>query len=78
MIITTVNGTKFQIDTVNKTWERIAKTGDSGALRSEYGVYLELHAVEVGKSLVMSCPPYNPEVGIPRAIITSPIREIEY
>jgi hypothetical protein len=78
VIITTVHGTKFQIDTQCQTWARIDKTGDSGHLRSEYGVYLELHDVEVGKSLMMVCPPYNPESGIPRAIITSPIREIEY
>jgi hypothetical protein len=75
MIITTIHGTKFEIDTVRKTWARIDKTGDSGHLRDESGVYYEMHPPVIGESLVLICPP-RVEGAAGRAIITTPIKEI--
>ena len=77
MIITTVHGTKFHIDTINKTWARIDKTGDSGNLRDESGGYIDMRQPVIGESLKLLCPP-RVEGAVMRAIITSPIKEIEY
>jgi hypothetical protein len=75
MIITTIHGTKFEINTVNKTWARIDKTGDSGHLRDESGVFNEMRGPVIGESLYLFCPP-RVAGAIGRAIITSPIKEI--
>jgi hypothetical protein len=75
MIITTVKGTKFEINTVHKTWARIDKTGDSGHLRDESGVFNEMNVPVIGALLVLRCPP-RVAGAIRRVIITDPIAEI--
>ena len=77
MIIKTIHGTKFLIDTQCKTWARTDKTGDSGHLRDEFGVYIEMNPPVLGESLTLFCPP-RIEGAAGRLIITSPIAEIEY
>ena len=76
MIITTVHGTKFKIDQVNKTWERTDKTGDSGNLRDESGTFFEITEAIIGEPLTLKCPP-RVEGALYRLIITSPITAVE-
>lgn len=77
MIITTIHGTKFQLDFEQKKWERINKTGDSGNLRTESGTFFEATEPVIGQEFRMVCPlltdPHIPA----RMIITSPIAAIE-
>jgi hypothetical protein len=76
MIITTVHGTKFNIDFTNKTWERTDKTGDSGNLRDESGTFFEASTPTIGQPFILKCPP-RIEAATGRMIITSPVTEIE-
>ena len=74
MIVATANST-YYLDTEAKTWARIDKTGDSGNLRNEQGVYNEIAQLEEGKNMLLVCPPAR-EDAIARLIITSPVLTI--
>lgn len=67
---TTESGSIYEIDSANKTWTRLNKTGASGGLRSEMGSYDSRTSVVVGKRFGMMCPPFRDD-GPPRLIVTS-------
>jgi hypothetical protein len=76
VIITTIHGTKFNINFDAGTWERTDKTGDSGNLRTESGTFIEATHPTVGQELRLLCPPLKSYASA-RMIITSPIVTIE-
>lgn len=72
----TRTGSIYQIEPKEKRWDRIVESSESGPLRSRSGKYNTVSKVQVGKTVVLVCPPFNPEVDIPRVIETSEVEEI--
>ena len=77
MIITTEHGTKFEINTQEKTWARIDATGDSGNLRDESGTYISLYSPSIGQPMTLLCPP-RVDGALARMIRTANVVKIEW
>ena len=75
-IVHTETGSRYLIDYDNQTWERYKTGAKSGDLRSDGGQFIDISPLEVGKPLVLMCPPYH-EKADGRAIITSSVFSIE-
>lgn len=73
--VTTLSGSVYTIDPVNKTWSRI--TGENAVtIRSKDGPYNHIHTIEVGKPMVLICPPFK-EGSKLRCITTTKVVSID-
>ena len=76
MLTVTTQHSTYELDLEKSTWKRIAKTPDSGTLRSEEGEFNSVEYPVVGGFLCMLCPPFV--VGGPaRCVISSRILTVE-
>ena len=71
----TQSGSVYLIDREAKTWERVKVGEGSHALRTQSGTFTELYPIEVGRGVLMVCPPLV-EGTIGRTIYTSNVTEI--
>jgi len=75
--VTTRSGSVYKIDETAHRWSRITTTDESGGLRTEDGDFGEVNEVEVGKPMMIMCPPIVEHANC-RVIYTSPVIKVEF
>lgn len=78
IIVNTESGSRYQIDTKNKTWARVlaGKLESGNPLRTKFGTYTNID-IELGHRMVITCPPVTEGTSF-RLITTSPIIGLGY
>ena len=73
IVVNTENGSRYLIDTKNKTWKRVVagKLESDNPLRTKFGTYITID-IELGYSMNIVCPPITEGTSF-RLISTSPI-----
>jgi hypothetical protein len=76
-VITTVNGSVYEISREDKTWRRLSWPAWSDQVRTVSGTYRSASPAEPGLPLVITADPFTP-LAIVRVITTSPVQEVRY
>jgi hypothetical protein len=72
----TITGSVYEIDTEHMRWARVTETENSGYVRGETGLLVDIPEVNLGCSVIMICPPVDDRY-VGRLIITGAVMEVE-
>jgi hypothetical protein len=75
-LITTENGSIYEIDRYAKTWKRLSWPAWSTGVRSKGGTYRTASSSTPGQPLIITADAMNPEMDM-RVITTSPVVSVE-
>lgn len=75
IVFKTETGSIYHYGTEGKVWERVDKTGESGFLRQDGGMVLNIPVIEVGKRVTFVGPPLK-DGSTARVVLTSEVVKI--